>query len=160
MFQNYQLFAKTMSCSADIFWLLQDVPLILADTFNQDTVDAAVKQTRVVIACAGPFAKIGTPVVDACVRLGSHYVDITGVWPVFTALSTLALKDTFILMFAAASSLALWIIDMDITAIVQAKFLGLRASLRHITNAHSRRVSRLCPAAALIASPATWAHSW
>ena len=91
MFQTYQLFAKTMSCCADIFWLLQDVPLILADTFNQDTVDAAVKQTRVVIACAGPFAKIGTPVVDACVRLGSHYVDITGVWPVFTAL---ALKDT------------------------------------------------------------------
>ena len=63
-------------------------------------------------------------------------------------------------MFAAASSQALWIINMDVTAIVQAKYPGLRASLRHITSAHSRRESRLCPAAVLIASPATWAHSW
>jgi len=41
-------------------------------------VDAVVKQAKVVIACAGPYAQIGTPVVDACVRLGTHYVDITG----------------------------------------------------------------------------------
>jgi hypothetical protein len=57
---------------------VQDVPLIQADTHDQDAVDAAVKQAKVVIACAGPFAKLGTPVVDACVRHGSHYVDITG----------------------------------------------------------------------------------
>lgn len=45
--------------------------------------DAVVKQAKVVIACAGPYAQIGTPVVDACVRLGTHYVDITGMrWSV------------------------------------------------------------------------------
>ena len=30
------------------------------------------------MSTAGPFALYGTPVVDACVRLGTHYVDITG----------------------------------------------------------------------------------
>lgn len=34
--------------------------------------------TRVVLNTAGPFALYGTPVVDACVRFGTHYVDITG----------------------------------------------------------------------------------
>lgn len=53
--------------------------MLLADAGDQASVDAVVKQAKVVIACAGPYAKIGTPVVDACVRLGAHYVDLTGV---------------------------------------------------------------------------------
>ena len=52
--------------------------MLLADAGDQASVDAVVKQAKVVIACAGPYAKIGTPVVDACVRLGAHYVDLTG----------------------------------------------------------------------------------
>ena len=46
---------------------------------DQASIDSVVKQTKVVIACAGPYAKLGTPVVDACVRLGAHCVDITGI---------------------------------------------------------------------------------
>jgi short subunit dehydrogenase-like uncharacterized protein len=34
-----------------------------------------------VLSTAGPFARIGEPVVDAAVRMGSHYVDITGETP-------------------------------------------------------------------------------
>ena len=49
-----------------------------ADATDQASIDSVVKQTKVVIACAGPYAKLGTPVVDACVRLGAHCVDITG----------------------------------------------------------------------------------
>ena len=33
--------------------------MLTADTNDQDAVDAAIKQTEVVVACAGPFAKIG-----------------------------------------------------------------------------------------------------
>ena len=40
--------------------------------------DRVVAQAKVIIACSGPYAQLGTPVVDACVRLGAHYVDITG----------------------------------------------------------------------------------
>jgi short subunit dehydrogenase-like uncharacterized protein len=57
---------------------LQDVPLLYADSNDQASIDSVVSQTKVVIACNGPYAKLGTPVVDACVRLGTHYVDITG----------------------------------------------------------------------------------
>ena len=40
--------------------------------------DSLVRRAKVVIAVAGPFAAVGTPVVQACVRNGTHYVDITG----------------------------------------------------------------------------------
>ncbi|PNB51245.1 saccharopine dehydrogenase, partial [Pseudomonas sp. FW305-130] len=30
------------------------------------------------LTTAGPFALYGDPLVDACVRLGTHYVDISG----------------------------------------------------------------------------------
>ena len=33
--------------------------MLTADTNDQDAVDTAIKQTQVVVACAGPFAKIG-----------------------------------------------------------------------------------------------------
>ena len=57
---------------------MQDVPILVADATDQASIDRVVKQTKVVIACSGPYAKLGTPVVDACVRLGAHCVDITG----------------------------------------------------------------------------------
>ena len=53
-------------------------PILVASSDDATSVDAAVGQARVVLSTAGPFAKMGTPVVDACVRLGVHYVDING----------------------------------------------------------------------------------
>lgn len=44
----------------------------------QASLDSIAAQTRVVLSTAGPFALLGTPVVDAAVRGGCHYVDITG----------------------------------------------------------------------------------
>jgi short subunit dehydrogenase-like uncharacterized protein len=37
-----------------------------------------LSQTRVVISTVGPFIKYGTPLVEACIRQKTHYVDITG----------------------------------------------------------------------------------
>ena len=54
------------------------VDVLIADAGNQASVDAVVSQTRVLVSTAGPFAKYGTPVVDACVRVRTHYADITG----------------------------------------------------------------------------------
>ena len=45
---------------------------------DQSSLDALASAARVVLSTAGPFLKIGTPLVDAAVRNGSHYVDITG----------------------------------------------------------------------------------
>lgn len=60
---------------------LHDADLLIAPSQDQAAVDAAVARTRVVLSTAGPFARYGTPVVDACVRHGTHYVDITGETP-------------------------------------------------------------------------------
>ncbi len=52
--------------------------MLIADSKDQASIDRVVSQAKVIIACSGPYAVLGTPVVDACVRLGTHYVDITG----------------------------------------------------------------------------------
>ncbi|KAI9024843.1 Saccharopine dehydrogenase-domain-containing protein, partial [Hyaloraphidium curvatum] len=54
------------------------VEAVVADSSSQESVDAAVGRAKVVASCAGPFTRLGTPVVDACVRLGTDYCDITG----------------------------------------------------------------------------------
>lgn len=54
------------------------VEILLADSGDQASIDALVSRTRIVLTTAGPYALYGTPVVDACVRFGTDYVDITG----------------------------------------------------------------------------------
>lgn len=53
--------------------------MLVGDVTKQASVDEVVRSTRVVIAAAGPYTKLGGPVVDACVRLHSHYLDLSGV---------------------------------------------------------------------------------
>jgi short subunit dehydrogenase-like uncharacterized protein len=55
-----------------------DAPILIADARDQTAVDAIVARTRVLATTAGPFRLYGDPFVDACVRLGAHYVDISG----------------------------------------------------------------------------------
>ena len=63
----------------------------MADINNQDSVDNMVNQCRVLISTVGPFWEHGIPIgnsthvnifngkkVDACARLGTHYLDSTG----------------------------------------------------------------------------------
>ena len=58
--------------------LLQNVPIILGDIQDQASIDHMAQQSKVVIATAGPFARYGTAVVDACVKTGADYCDCTG----------------------------------------------------------------------------------
>ena len=54
------------------------VTIIKCDTENLSEVHRMVTSTRVVATTAGPFAKIGTPIVAACAYCGTDYCDITG----------------------------------------------------------------------------------
>jgi len=47
------------------------------------TVDANLTDVSVVLNCAGPFSRTATPMVDACLRAGAHYLDVTGELDVF-----------------------------------------------------------------------------
>jgi short subunit dehydrogenase-like uncharacterized protein len=58
-----------------------DVDILVADSQDKTAIDAIVSQTRVLLNTAGPFAIYGNAIVDACVRYGTHYVDITGETP-------------------------------------------------------------------------------
>jgi short subunit dehydrogenase-like uncharacterized protein len=57
------------------------VDVLVADSQNQQAIDAIVPQTRVLLNTAGPFAVYANALVDACVRLRTHYIDITGETP-------------------------------------------------------------------------------
>lgn len=57
------------------------VDVLVADSQDQQAMDAIVSQTRVILNTAGPFALYANALVDACVRYKTHYVDITGETP-------------------------------------------------------------------------------
>jgi len=50
-------------------------------------IDRALSGVSLVLHCAGPFSKTSRAMVDACLRTGAHYLDITGEIPVFEACS-------------------------------------------------------------------------
>ncbi|KAF5317401.1 hypothetical protein D9611_003935 [Ephemerocybe angulata] len=52
--------------------------LVTVDVSNFESLERAVKKTRIIINTVGPFWLFGTPVVAACVRNNVHYVDLTG----------------------------------------------------------------------------------
>ena len=54
------------------------VPILLADSFDENTLSDLVKQTKVMCSTVGPFSLYGTLLVDLCVRFKTNYCDITG----------------------------------------------------------------------------------
>ena len=51
---------------------------IQADSNDLQSLVRMCNQTRVVVACAGPYSQYGEKVVAACILSGCHYVDVTG----------------------------------------------------------------------------------
>ena len=57
-----------------------------AASLNDTTaLDLALSDVTVVLHCAGPFSRTSAPMVNACLRAGAHYLDITGEVEVFEA---------------------------------------------------------------------------
>lgn len=52
--------------------------LITADSDDEQSIDTMAARTRVLITTVGPYLKYGLPVVAACAKHGTHYVDLTG----------------------------------------------------------------------------------
>lgn len=47
--------------------------------------DAGIGDAALVLHCAGPYSATSRPMVDACLRSGAHYLDITGEYAVLEA---------------------------------------------------------------------------
>ncbi|TDB85982.1 saccharopine dehydrogenase NADP-binding domain-containing protein [Actinomadura sp. 7K534] len=54
------------------------LPLLHADSGDTASIEAVANSARVVITTVGPYAKYGEPLVAACARAGTDYVDLTG----------------------------------------------------------------------------------
>lgn len=52
-----------------------------------ERLDQVLRDMQVVLHVAGPFSETSRPMVDACLRTGTHYLDITGEIPVMEALA-------------------------------------------------------------------------
>jgi short subunit dehydrogenase-like uncharacterized protein len=52
--------------------------LCVVDVTREASVRDAIVERKIVLACAGPFALVGEPVLATCAKLGIHYADTTG----------------------------------------------------------------------------------
>jgi short subunit dehydrogenase-like uncharacterized protein len=57
------------------------VPVLVAEAHDRPALDELARRTKVVCTTAGPFAKLGSDLVAACVEAGTHYCDLTGEVP-------------------------------------------------------------------------------
>ncbi|KAG0261880.1 hypothetical protein BG011_000577 [Mortierella polycephala] len=60
---------------------LSNLELIKADASNTESLEAMTARTKVVISTVGPFLQYGEPLVAACIKTGTHYIDSTGETP-------------------------------------------------------------------------------
>lgn len=59
----------------------RSVSVGLADITDTASMDRVFSKAQVCISAAGPFSKVGIPVLEACIRSGVDYADITGETP-------------------------------------------------------------------------------
>mgnify|MGYP001445812334 FL=1 len=55
-----------------------DCDIVVADGADLEALRSLTSQTKVVLSTAGPFARYGSMLVQACVENETHYTDITG----------------------------------------------------------------------------------
>src|SRR5882724_148035 len=82
------------------------IEIAVVDINNAESLASGLKDTQVLINCAGPFTDLGEPVVVETAHRGIHYIDTTGeqnfIKLVFDRYSTVAEKNGVALVPAAA----------------------------------------------------------
>ena len=54
------------------------VDTIIADSFNQESLNSMCAQSKLIISTVGPYDIYGEKLIKACIDKGSHYLDLTG----------------------------------------------------------------------------------
>ena len=57
---------------------LDELPIIVGDANNRESLDSMASRARVVCSTVGPYARYGTQLVEACIDNGTDYCDLTG----------------------------------------------------------------------------------
>ena len=71
--RNLDKLEKVRSQVAD-----KDIPIFIADSFDEDSLSKFVKKTKVVCSTVGPYSLYGTKLVKVCLENNTNYCDITG----------------------------------------------------------------------------------
>ncbi|MXR50396.1 oxidoreductase [Halovenus sp. WSH3] len=56
----------------------EEIPLVLGDATDPETLGDLARNTRVVCTTVGPYTRYGSPLVEACIEAGTDYCDLTG----------------------------------------------------------------------------------
>ena len=59
-------------------YLNQNIPIIIADSFDKISLIKMTERTKVICTTVGPYAKYGTQLVKSCVKSKTHYCDLAG----------------------------------------------------------------------------------
>jgi len=75
--------AKLSNLAGELKHLNPDRPLPEIEVVEQtkEALEPLARKAKIVLTTIGPYAKYGTPVVEACAAAGTHYIDVTGETP-------------------------------------------------------------------------------
>jgi short subunit dehydrogenase-like uncharacterized protein len=62
----------------DLIGAPKETPLVVADSDDAASIDMMASRTKVVLTTVGPYQLYGDELVAACVKNGTHYVDLCG----------------------------------------------------------------------------------
>lgn len=71
--RNLQKLEEVRKAVAD-----KTVPLVIADSDNEESLKELVLKTKVICTTVGPYVTYGSKLVAACVDYGAHYCDLSG----------------------------------------------------------------------------------
>jgi short subunit dehydrogenase-like uncharacterized protein len=72
---------KLESVRSELGFAAKHVPIVTGDSHDAASLEALALRTFVICSTVGPYAKYGSELVNACVRGGTHYCDLTGEAP-------------------------------------------------------------------------------
>ncbi|MGI9428815.1 MAG: saccharopine dehydrogenase family protein, partial [Bythopirellula sp.] len=70
--------ARLETVRAQLGSVADDIPIVIGDSHDYESLEAIAARTKVVCSAVGPYAKYGSKLVSACVQSGTHYCDLSG----------------------------------------------------------------------------------
>jgi len=70
--------AKLDSLFSELGISANELPVIISDSFDSESIGGLARDTKVILSTVGPYAKYGSVLVEACVKHGTHYCDLAG----------------------------------------------------------------------------------
>ncbi|MEL7466472.1 MAG: saccharopine dehydrogenase NADP-binding domain-containing protein [Pseudomonadota bacterium] len=130
----------------DEMGLPADTALIEADAADPASIAAMVAQTRVVLTTVGPYLAYGEPLVAACAKAGTDYVDLCGeppfMWRMIEKYQEEAKKTGARIVFSCGfdsvpSDMGVWMLQEEAKARFDAPLANVKGRVRGMSGTFS-----------------------